>query len=142
MLQAPSPDLSTGAFQAGEALMILPRLGVLAACLEAPPVPAEASAPEVNVKPRDPLSAWLRVGCAGMAAVVVWMGLTWAAAPLRRAGDGHDRVFLPPVLLAFFIYVGKCRRHGRQAELDEFIAQRIGGDRQALRRPCGAECEV
>jgi len=121
MLQAPAPDLSTGAFQAGEALMILHDLSVLTACLEGEPVPAEASAPEVNVKPGDPLSAWLAVGCAGMGGVVAWMGVTWAAAHFAGLAMAMIVFFLPPVLLAFLFMLGNAGGSGRQAELDEFI---------------------
>jgi hypothetical protein len=123
LLQAPAPDLAAGAFRADEALMILHDLSVLAACLEGAPVPGEASAPAVNVKPGDPLSAWLAVGCVGMGAVVGWMGLTWAAAHFAGLGTAMVVFFLPPVLLAFLFMLGNAGGSGRQAELDEFISK-------------------
>lgn len=121
LLQAPAPDLAAGALQSNEALMILHDLSVLAACVEGAPVPTEISAPEINVKPGDPLSAWLALGCFGIGAIVAWMGLTWAAAHFAGLGSAMIVFFLPPVLLAFLFMLGNAGGSGRQAELDEFI---------------------
>ncbi|HYG73892.1 MAG TPA: hypothetical protein VEK08_02665, partial [Planctomycetota bacterium] len=121
LLQAPAPDISTGAFQREEALAILHDLTILAGALEGQTPPPESGNAAINVVQGDPLSAWLALGCFGMGAVLLWMGLTWGAAHFVGLASAMVVFFIPPVLLAFLFMLGQAGGSGRQAELDEFI---------------------
>jgi len=121
LLQAPAPDLSTGAFHREEMLTILHDFTVLGDALEGRTPPPENRNTEIKVAAGDPFSAWLALGCFGGVAVLVWMGLTWAAAHYVGLATAMIVFFIPPVMLAFLFMLGQAGGSGRQAELDEFI---------------------